>query len=114
MLLRLTSNAPALFLEARDHDGNTALHCASAWGQLKCVRGLLERGADAGARNAWNWTPVSYSCSVQAEVYFRGLVGEGVGQGRGRRGEGGMERGGGGGGGGVRLVEGDWGDVGGW
>jgi len=108
VLLRLlTGNPQALLLEARDHDGNTALHYASAWGQLKCARGLLERGADAGARNAWNWTPVSYSCSVQAEVYFRGLVGEGVGQGRGRRGEGGRERGGGGGGGGVRLVEGD-------
>lgn len=109
MLLRLTSNPQAL-LETRDRDGNTALHYASAWGQLKCVRGLLEWGANAGARNAWDWLPVSYSCSVQAEVYFRGLVGEGVGQGRARRGDGGRERGGGG----VRLVEGDWGDGGGW
>lgn len=35
---------------------------------------LLEHGADASARNAWSWTPVSYSASVQAEVYFKGLV----------------------------------------
>lgn len=72
-------------LQAADQDGNTALHYASAYGQLKCVRALLEAGADPGRRNRWSWMPVSYSFSVQAEVYFRGLVGEG---GRGREGEG--------------------------
>lgn len=66
-------------LQAVDMDGNTALHYASAYGQLKCIRALLEAGADPGKRNAWNWTAVSYSLSVQAEVYFRGLVGEAAG-----------------------------------
>lgn len=60
-------------------DGNTALHYASAYGRLGCIRALLEAGADPGKRNAWNWTAVSYSLSVQAEVYFRGLVGEAAG-----------------------------------
>ena len=67
---------PPVSLQAVDLDGNTALHYASAYGQLKGIRALLEAGADPGKRNAWNWTAVSYSLSVQAEVYFRGLVGE--------------------------------------
>jgi len=67
---------PPIPLQAVDMDGNTALHHAAAYGQLKCIRALLEAGADPGKRNAWNWTAVSYSLSVQAEVYFRGLVGE--------------------------------------
>ena len=61
-------------LAAADTSGNTPLHYASAYGQLKSIRVLLEHGADASARNAWSWTPVSYSASVQAEVYFKGLV----------------------------------------
>ena len=61
-------------LSAVDNSGNTALHYASAYGHLKSIRTLLEHGADASARNAWSWTPVSYSASVQAEVYFKGLV----------------------------------------
>lgn len=65
-------------LQASDLDGNTALHYASAYGQLKCIRALLEAGADPNRRNAWSWTAVSYSFSVQAEVYFKGLVGEGA------------------------------------
>lgn len=65
-------------LQASDLDGNTALHYASAYGQLKCIRALLEAGADPNRRNVWSWTAVSYSLSVQAEVYFKGLVGEGV------------------------------------
>lgn len=61
-------------LAAVDNSGNTPLHYAAAYGQLQNFRELLEHGADASARNAWNWTPVSYSASVQAEVYFKGLV----------------------------------------
>ena len=69
-----TPTGPTSPLAATDMSGNTALHYASAYGQLKSIRTLLENGADASARNAWSWTPVSYSASVQAEVYFRGLV----------------------------------------
>jgi len=40
------------------------------------LRTLLAAGADSEKRNVWHWTPVSYSATVQAEVYFRGLVAE--------------------------------------
>lgn len=73
----MTTNTPGP-LQASDLDGNTALHYASAYGQLKCIRALLEAGADPNRRNAWSWTAVNYSLSVQAEVYFKGLVGEGA------------------------------------
>ena len=36
----------------------------------------MAAGADSEVRNAWSWTPVAYSATVQAEVYFKGLVGE--------------------------------------
>ena len=67
-------STPISPLASTDTSGNTPLHYASAYGQLKSIRSLLEHGADASARNAWSWTPVSYSASVQAEVYFKGLV----------------------------------------
>lgn len=118
------STPPYNPLTATDIVGNTALHHASAYGQLKAIRTLMEHGADPNARNAWNWTPVSYSASVQAEVYFRNLVGAqqraeggdigaggvvGVGGGgggtRSRGGSGGTTTSGAGkGGGGVRMV----------
>ena len=63
-------------LSASDNDGNTALHYASANGHLKCIRTLLEAGANPHARNTYSWTPVSYSSTVAAEVYFRNLVGD--------------------------------------
>jgi len=101
-------------LSSTDNSGNTPLHYASAYGQLKSIRTLLEHGADASARNAWSWTPVSYSASVQAEVYFKGLVNaaereregmrEAVAGAAGQRARS-RSRGGSGGRGGVRLVE---------
>ena len=91
-LLALSPIPAPTLLQQSDTDGNTALHYASAYGNLKCIRELLETGAGAGVRNRWAWTPVSYSLTVQAEVYFKGLVGEG---GKVRRE----------GGGGVRIVE---------
>lgn len=77
-VLSNSTTATPVPLQASDLDGNTALHYASAYGQLKCIRALLEAGADPNRRNAWSWTAVSYSLSVQAEVYFKGLVGEGA------------------------------------
>ncbi|KAI9841477.1 MAG: hypothetical protein M1838_003535 [Thelocarpon superellum] len=62
---------------AHDLQGNTALHYASAYGQLKVLRILmLTGGARPDVRNWACWTPASYSATVQAEVYFKGLVGE--------------------------------------
>jgi ankyrin repeat protein len=63
-------------LQNADVDGNTALHFASSNGHLLVLRTLLAAGADADRRNVWSWTPVAYSATVQAEVYFKGLVAE--------------------------------------
>ena len=59
-----------------DEEGSTAMHFASAYGELKAVRILMDAGADPNKRNAWSWTPVSWSLTVSAEVYFKGLVNE--------------------------------------
>jgi hypothetical protein len=92
---------------AADNDGNTALHYASAYGQLKVIRTLLYGGASPLARNAYSWTPISYSSTVAAEVYFKNLVAEfekrrveSVREERARRGAGG-----------VRLVTDEEGEV---
>lgn len=63
-------------LKNADLDGNTALHFASSNGHLLVLRTLLAAGADSERRNVWSWRPVAYSATVQAEVYFKGLVGE--------------------------------------
>ncbi|KAL8713973.1 MAG: hypothetical protein Q9220_002119 [cf. Caloplaca sp. 1 TL-2023] len=73
-LLHYSPLPPSTLLAAEDLDGNTALHYASAYGQLKAIRALLAAGANPGARNAYSWTPVAYSSTVQAEVYFKGLA----------------------------------------
>lgn len=77
VLQLLLANVPGGALEAvrrADLDGNTALHFASSNGNLKVLRTLLAAGADVERRNHWNWVPASYSATVQAEVYFKGLV----------------------------------------
>ncbi|RMZ81847.1 hypothetical protein DV738_g2095, partial [Chaetothyriales sp. CBS 135597] len=63
-------------VKAKDNKGNTCLHNATAWGNLKAVRVLMEAGADARCQNWAGWTPESYSITVQAEVYYRNLVAE--------------------------------------
>ncbi|EXJ90241.1 hypothetical protein A1O1_03340 [Capronia coronata CBS 617.96] len=61
---------------AQDNQGNTCLHNASAWGNLKAVRALIQAGADPLRKNKAGWTPEYYSITVQAEVYYRNLVAE--------------------------------------
>ncbi|KAL8679771.1 MAG: hypothetical protein Q9186_003987 [Xanthomendoza sp. 1 TL-2023] len=105
-LLHLSPLPTANLLAAADLDGNTALHYASAYGQLKAIRALLAAGANSGAKNKYSWTPVAYSSTVQAEVYFKGLVGaggDGGGGGFRREGEGGTSNRGVGGAG-LRIV----------
>ncbi|KAI6246630.1 Target of rapamycin complex 2 subunit AVO2 [Erysiphe necator] len=65
-----------IILDAVDKDGNTALHYATMYGHLLVLRTLLAAGADWEKRNCWSWQPVSYSATVQAEVYYKGLVNE--------------------------------------
>jgi ankyrin repeat protein len=67
---------PSVLLGNADLDGNTALHFASSNGHLLVLRTLLAAGADASKKNVWSWTPVAYSATVEAEVYFKRLVGE--------------------------------------
>jgi len=61
-------------LTAADNDGNTALHHASAAGELKALKMLLGFGAEPLATNWASWTPVHYSATSAAENYFRGLI----------------------------------------
>ncbi|KAF1985748.1 ankyrin [Aulographum hederae CBS 113979] len=63
---------------ATSHDihGTTALHYASASGELKAMRILLEHGANAFAKNMYNWTPIAYSSTKEAELYFKSLIKE--------------------------------------
>ncbi|EME42216.1 hypothetical protein DOTSEDRAFT_106264, partial [Dothistroma septosporum NZE10] len=60
----------------KDLDGNTPLHHASAAGSLKALRILLAAGANPLAKNNYDWTPLAYSQTVAAEVYFKNLVAE--------------------------------------
>ena len=62
--------------QVRDGEGNTALHHASASGSLKALRILLAAGANPLAKNDYDWTPLAYSQTVAAEVYFKNLVAE--------------------------------------
>jgi hypothetical protein len=61
---------------SKDQDGNTALHHASAAGSLKALRLLVIAGADPHAKNNYDWTPLAYSQTVAAEVYFKTLMAE--------------------------------------
>jgi ankyrin repeat protein len=95
--------AQRALLSHADADGNTALHYASMNGHLLALRTLLAAGADPERRNVWSWTAVSYSSTVQAEVYFRNLIAESMSKRRAR--EDAMRRGTGTGtGSSVRLV----------
>lgn len=76
ILLTFCPDGPEKLLAGSDNDGNTALHFASSNGHLLVLRTLLAAGADSEKRNVWSWTPVAYSATVQAEVYFKGLVAE--------------------------------------
>lgn len=76
ILLTFAPGGPEELLKNADVDGNTALHFASSNGHLLVLRTLLAAGADSERRNVWSWTPVAYSATVQAEVYFKGLVSE--------------------------------------
>lgn len=73
-LLPPTSSPYAVDPNAQDARGDTALHYASSYGQLKVARTLITHGADPWIRNHFSWTPVDYSSTVQAEMYLRDLV----------------------------------------
>ena len=72
----LLTNVPPAQPNACDNDGNTALHHASAAGELIALRLLLQAGAAPFAQNAYAWTPLAYSSTAAAEFYFRNLIAE--------------------------------------
>ncbi|KAH6670956.1 ankyrin repeat-containing domain protein [Plectosphaerella plurivora] len=76
ILLTYVPGGAEIAVQRADSDGNTALHFASSNGNLLVLRTLLAAGADAERKNIWNWTALSYSATVQAEVYLKGLVTE--------------------------------------
>lgn len=76
LLPLLLTNDPPASPAAHDSDGNTALHHASAAGELKACRVLLQYGASPVAQNAYSWTPIHYSATNAAEMYFKALVQE--------------------------------------
>ncbi|CAI6334629.1 unnamed protein product [Periconia digitata] len=69
----LLLHAPSI-LNTLDHKGNNALHHASAAGELKSLRMLLQYGANPLAQNKYSWTPVHYSATPAAEAYFKTLI----------------------------------------
>ncbi|KAF2088394.1 ankyrin [Saccharata proteae CBS 121410] len=76
LLIPLLTSRPPCLTTSHDNDGNTALHHASAAGELKCLRTLLQHGANPCAQNAYSWTPLAYSQTVAAKLYFEELVTE--------------------------------------
>lgn len=76
ILLTYVPGGPAEAVQKVDLEGNTALHLASSGGNLLVLRTLLAAGADADRRNAWSWTALSYSATIQAETYLKTLVAE--------------------------------------
>jgi uncharacterized protein len=72
----LTNSTHPANPHAHDLDGNTALHHASAAGELMAIRILLQYGASPTATNAYSWTPLAYSSTVAAEAYFKNLINE--------------------------------------
>jgi ankyrin repeat protein len=65
-------------LEVRNPDGWTALHQASAYGQLAVVRLLLSQGAQVGAHNYLGLTPLHYAACYGHEEVARLLVARGA------------------------------------
>jgi ankyrin repeat protein len=73
LLPALLTTHPTI-ITTTDIDGNTALHHASAAGELKALRLLLQYGANPMAKNIFSWTPVHYSATTAAEAYFKSLI----------------------------------------
>ena len=65
-------------INARDHEGETALIRAAFWGHLAIVRLLLERGANANARTYEGWTPLMYAADSGHLAIVRELMNKGA------------------------------------
>ncbi|KAF3908010.1 Espin [Orbilia brochopaga] len=61
-------------INAVDPLGNTSLHFASAYGHLKAIRTLIDRGCSFDHRNRKGWNAKDYSFTKAAEQYFKTLI----------------------------------------
>lgn len=50
-------------VDAVDEDGWTLLHFAAAEGSVKCLRVLVQRGADVTKEEVRKWTPLHYAAA---------------------------------------------------
>ncbi|KMU76837.1 hypothetical protein CISG_05670 [Coccidioides immitis RMSCC 3703] len=60
----------------QNNAGNTALHYASAWGNLKAFRLLVQWNAPPLVKNNAGSVPADYALTGQAAIYCRGLIAE--------------------------------------
>ncbi|MQL97047.1 hypothetical protein Taro_029734 [Colocasia esculenta] len=66
-LVRLMVDSVPQELDRRDGEGRTPLHLAIIKGHIRCVRALLERGADRNARSNDGRTPLHKAAALGAE-----------------------------------------------
>ncbi|KAI1981113.1 hypothetical protein LOZ51_004772 [Ophidiomyces ophidiicola] len=59
---------------AADDSGDTALHYASTWGNLKTFRLLVQCGASTLVKNNAGCVPADYALTGQASIYCRSLL----------------------------------------
>lgn len=63
-------------IATKDNSGNTALHYASGWGNLKAFRLLVSAGIPPLEENDGGWTAADYASTMAAATYCRALVAE--------------------------------------
>ncbi|KAI5287058.1 hypothetical protein KEM54_006273 [Ascosphaera aggregata] len=61
-------------VNAVDYQGNSPLHRACAWGNLKSFRLLLGAGAKTNATNCQGFVPLDYAVSMSTFKYCRSLI----------------------------------------
>lgn len=57
----LLAASPKPFIDSRQEDGMTPLHCASINGDVEVVKELLEAGASVLSVTDDGWTPLHYA-----------------------------------------------------
>ena len=74
----LSSVAVAADVNAKDADGNTALHKAVTFNQMDVVERLVAEGADVNVRNEKGWTPLHLAATFKRVDIARFLLENGA------------------------------------